>query len=80
MFRSKSCRCLQFNNKNVIDIQINKVFTNTKTIFIIHIQRFLSLHLVTSLLKPMLKRCLIDLLKQPRTKILMHAIGNLTYF
>ena len=79
MFRRKSCRRLQFDHQAIINVQVHKILADTKAIFIIHIQRLLTLHLVTTLFKSMFKRRFIDLLKQTCTKVFMHTIRYLPH-
>ena len=79
MFRRKSSCRLQFYHQTIIDVQVYEILANTKAIFIIHTQRLLALNLVTSLLKPMLKRRFIDLLKQACAKVFMHTIRYLPH-
>lgn len=77
-WRESSCR-LQLNDQTIIDVQIDEILTNAKSIIVVYFQGFLSLYLVASLLKPMLKCGFIDLLKQSRTKIFMHSICYLSH-
>ena len=79
MFRRKSRCRLQFDHQAIIDVQVYEILADTKPIFIIHIQRLLTHHIVTSLFKPMFKRRFIDLLKQTCTKVLMHTICYLPH-
>ena len=79
MFRRESRCRLQFNNQAIINVQVYQILANTKAVFIIHIQRLLTLHLVTTLFKSMFKRRFIDLLKQTCTKVFMHTIRNLPH-
>ena len=80
MLRRKRFYSLQLNYQLVIYKKINKILTDTISIFIENVQRFLPLNLKTRLLQSMLQRSFIDFLKQTNPKILMHAIGYLPNF
>ena len=80
MFFRNTLNRLQLHNNQVLNNQVGKIFTETKTIAIIDFHRFLCLNAKSSFLKAMCQPIFINLLQQACAKIDMQIIGNLPNF